>query len=309
MTATYETAAWPGRPAPALLALLAACIAALLVLSPGAAGAQAFEPTRFSVEVTGQGPDVILIPGLSTSREVWRESAGALAGEYRLHLIQVKGFGEPAGPNAEGPVLEPLVEELARYIAENQLDRPAVAGHSLGGLIAMMLGAGHPELPGKLMIVDSLPWYGAALAPAGATPESIEPQAAALRQMLVAAYGTPAAGQSNDAAIAGYVLDKSKLPLLREWTGSADTRVTGQLIYEDLVTDMRERIATIAAPLTVAYAWNTAYPDAAQADAFYREQYAALPRVRFVGIGPAAHFLMVDQPEAFQAALKDFLTR
>ena len=62
---------------------------------------------RISVEVVGQGPDVVLIPGLASSRETYRRTAERLRGRYRLHLVQVAGFaGEPAAANASGPVTE-----------------------------------------------------------------------------------------------------------------------------------------------------------------------------------------------------------
>ena len=293
---------------PRPLARLAATLLACLALALGALSASA-EPTRFSVEVSGEGPDVIFIPGLATSREVWRDAVRELGPGYRVHLVQVKGFGEPAGPNAQGPVLAPLVEELARYIADSEIERPAIVGHSLGGLIALMLGAYHPELPGKLMIVDALPWFGATVTPPGsdASVAALEPQARRMRDALVASYGTPAAGQGTDAAIAGYVFDQAKLPRLREWTAGADPRVVGQLVYEDLVTDMRQRIAGIAAPLTLVYPWNERFPTREQAEPFYRAQYAKLPQAELVGIGPAAHFVMTDQPAAFQQALHRFL--
>jgi len=310
MTRKTETAALTGRSVVPLFALLLACLYIFLSFTPRTALAQeAFSPTRFSVEIVGEGPDVIMIPGLSTTREVWRGNAEQLKSEYRLHLVQVKGFGEPAGPNADGPVLQPLVEELARYIEANHIDHPAVVGHSLGGLVALMLGADHPDLPGRLMIVDSLPWYGAAVAPAGATPETIEPQARMLRDAMAAAQGTPQAAQMTESALAGYVVDKSKLLLLREWTKDADLRVSGQLAYDDLIADMRETIAGITAPLTMVYPWNETSPTQEQADAFYRQQYAALPTAQFIGIGPAGHFLMADRPEEFQDALAAFLAK
>src|SRR6185503_16058409 len=94
------------------LALAVAC-------APGgaAAVAQGFQPTRFSVQVVGRGPEVILIPGLTSGREVWRATATSLPG-YRYHLIQVSGFaGEGARGNRAGPVVAPLADEIARYIA------------------------------------------------------------------------------------------------------------------------------------------------------------------------------------------------
>ena len=288
-----------------VLATLALLLALLFGTGPALAQEPGFTPTRFSVEVSGTGPDVIFIPGLSTSRGVWRDAAGHIGAGHRVHLVQLKGFGEPAGPNAEGPVLQPLVEELARYIADNHLDHPAVVGHSLGGLVALMLGADHPELPGRLMIVDAFPWFGVTLTQdAAADAASLEPQARALRDAMIASYGKP---QADQAQVAGYVLDQSKLPLLREWTAGADPRVTGQLVYEDVTTDLRPRLGRITAPVTMVYPWNERYPTQAQAEPFYRANYAGLAGVRFVGIGPAAHFLMTDRPEAFQAALDQFL--
>jgi pimeloyl-ACP methyl ester carboxylesterase len=292
------------RPLARLAAILLACFA--FVLGAVVAAAQ---PTRFSVEVSGEGRDVIFLPGLATSREVWREAVRELGPGYRVHLVQVKGFGEPAGPNAEGPVLAPMVEELARYIADNGLERPAVVGHSLGGLMALMLGADHPELPGKLMIVDAFPWFGVTVVPPGAqaTAASIEPQARRMRDAMVASHGTLAAREGTETAIAGYVLDQSKLPRLRGWTADADPRVVGQLVYEDLVTDWRERIGDITVPLTLIYPWNERFPTQAQAEPFYRANYAKLPQAKLVGIGPAAHFIMTDQPQAFREALEQFL--
>lgn len=289
--------------------LLLTLMLALSLPAVSAAQEQVFEPTRFSVEIVGEGPDVVFIPGLSTSREVWRDTVTALGPGHRIHLVQIKGFGEPAGPNAEGPVLDPLVAELARYIEANGIERPAVVGHSLGGLIALKLGAEYPDVPGKLMIVDALPWFGVTVAPpgSGATPATLEPQARQLRDMLVSSYGSEQPVGANQATLAGYLVDRSKLPLLVEWTANADPRVTGQLVYEDIMADSREDIAAITAPLTMVYPWNETYPMREQADAFYRQQYARLPGVTFVGIGPAAHFLMVDRPHDFHAALEAFL--
>jgi hypothetical protein len=73
---------------------------------------------RISVEVVGAGPDVILIPGLASSRETFKRTAERLKGHYRLHLIQVAGFaGEPARGNASGPVLGPTTDAISAYIA------------------------------------------------------------------------------------------------------------------------------------------------------------------------------------------------
>src|SRR5687767_12015381 len=135
--------------------LLALALASALLAAPAAAAP--FKPTRISVAVRGSGPDVILIPGLSASRGIWNSTVAAVPG-YRYHLVQVAGFaGTQAGGNAAGKVAAPVADEIARYIAAHRLDRPAIVGHSMGGSIALMVGARHPGLAGRLMVVDMLP--------------------------------------------------------------------------------------------------------------------------------------------------------
>ena len=102
--------------------------------SPRPRAAAPFKPSRISVAVRGSGPDVILIPGLSASRGIWNGTVAAVPG-YRYHLVQVAGFaGTPAGGNAAGSVAAPVADEIARYIAANRLERPAIVGHSMGGI-------------------------------------------------------------------------------------------------------------------------------------------------------------------------------
>lgn len=177
------------RHLPILALLLVALAVGCAQTAPPAVSVPGTSPLvqreRFTVEVVGEGPDVILIPGLSTPREVWAATAERLKATHRLHLVQLRGFGDPAGPNAEGPVLQPFVDDLAGYIRDAKLDRPAIVGHSMGGLAALMLESEQPTLTRRLVIVDSLPFIGTLFSP-DATVESIRPQAEGMRAMMIA---------------------------------------------------------------------------------------------------------------------------
>ena len=108
-----------------------------------------FSSDRITITTQGRGPDVILIPGLTSSPEIRDTTAAALNDAHRVHLVQVNGFaGVAAAGNAEGAVSAPVAEEIARYIREQGLERPAVIGHSMGGTIGMMLTARHPDQVG-----------------------------------------------------------------------------------------------------------------------------------------------------------------
>ena len=77
------------------VALATGGLASVVRAEPTAA-LPAFTSDRLSVEVVGQGHDVILIPGLASSREVWRATADRLKATHTVHLVQLAGFaGEP----------------------------------------------------------------------------------------------------------------------------------------------------------------------------------------------------------------------
>ena len=146
--------------------------------------ATAFASDRLSVEVIGAGPDVILIPGLASSRDVWRPLAMRLAATHRVHLVQLAGFAGQPWAHGDGPFVAPEVEEIARYIAEEGLREPAVIGHSMGGLSGLLLAQAHPDRVGRLMIVDALPFYSAMFGPA-VTPEQARPFASQAAAMIL----------------------------------------------------------------------------------------------------------------------------
>src|ERR1700712_1707631 len=107
---------------------------------------------HISVVTMGKGSPVILIPGLSSPRAVWDGVAADLAKTHRVVLVQVNGFGgDDAGANLKPGVLDGVVADLDAYIARNKLTNAAVIGHSMGGLIGMMLAKAHPGDVGKLM--------------------------------------------------------------------------------------------------------------------------------------------------------------
>jgi len=276
-------------------------LAALIALFPGAASA---EPTRFTVTVEGSGPDVILIPGLTSSRRVWDRAVAGLGGHYRVHRIQVAGFGgAPAAGNAEGPVLVPLVEELHAYIATNHL-RPAIVGHSVGGLVALMLAQRHPGDVRKAMIVDALPFYGMLFGPT-ATAQAVAPQAGALRDRI-AAMSDEAWRAQQERTAASLVASEAARPMLIEDSLASDRGVVARVLYEDMTTDMRPLLPAIRTPVTVTYGVSPAATEE-RYGSLYRSGYAALPNVRLVAVEPSYHFIMLDQPERFQALLAAFL--
>ena len=288
--------------------LIAACLsAASLPLEAQTAG---FRSERLNIVTRGQGPDVILIPGLVSHRDVWATVADTLDDRYRLHLVQVNGFaGLPADANAEGPVSAPVAEEIARYIRETKLSAPAIVGHSMGGSIGMMLAARHPQAVGRLMVVDMVPNIGALFGPPGTTPEAVRAMADQMRaKTLAETPGSPTG--SLEMMMPGMTRVETMKPKLLQYVKDSDRRTAANAFHELMVTDLTPELAKITAPTTVLYVIPpqvTGPPE--EFDARLRGMYSSLRGVTFVRIPESNHFIQYDQPERFVKEVDEFMRR
>lgn len=255
---------------------------------------------RISVEVVGRGPDVVLIPGLGSSRQVWRRTAERLRGRHRLHLVQVAGFaGAAARANARGPVVTPTVEALRAYAERAGVRRPAVVGHSLGGLMALMLAADHPEAVGRIMIVDSLAFLPELFAGADATAATATAMADGMARAMRA---VPAGAYAEQARLSALGLATAPVDQARiaTWSVASDRGVVATALRENLLADMRPRIAGLTVALSVFHTDVIA--------AVAARQYGPAAALTLVAAKPGArHFLMDDDPAGFDAALDRFL--
>lgn len=289
-----------------------ACIivlAALLVLGIAVSIARAepaYKSDRLSVEVVGQGPDVILVPGLASSREVFRPLADRLKATHRVHLVQLAGFAGEPWVHGDGPFVDPEVEALAAYVRSASLKRPAVIGHSMGGLSALLLAQRNPDLVGKVMTVDTLPFYSAMFGPT-ATAASAKPFADRMAASVLSA--SPEAFAAQQAAAAKGL---SRTPAMQEtivaWSLASDRKAVAKAISEVMTLDARPGLAAMKTPVTALYAVDAegALPPAV-VGALWMREYDALPGVKLVRVENSRHFIMTDQPEVFAKAVDGFL--
>lgn len=289
------------------LAVGSAVLATQAFAEPAAAIQTApFASDRLSVEVIGSGPDIILIPGLASSREVWRPLATRLAATHRVHLVQLAGFAGEPWSHGDGPFVAPEVEELARYIAEAGLDKPAVIGHSMGGLSGLLLAQSNPDRVGRLMIVDALPFYSALFGPT-VTVETARPVAAQLAAAMIAADEATYRAQQEQAA-QGLARDPAIREAMVAWSMASDRRAVAAAFSDVVTTDARPGLAAMATPVTALYATDAdGGPPPAMVEALWTREYSTLPGVRLIRVDGARHFIMADQPQKFADLVDAFL--
>lgn len=296
-------------------AMIGGAVLLMSVLVPASATQSLSTPSehansqRISVQTQGSGTDVILIPGLASSRDVWAGLASGLRMNHRVHLVELAGFAStPAISNPEGKVVAQATEAIAEYIRSQHIKAPVIIGHSLGGEMALMLGARHPDLVGRLMIVDALPFYTLMIDPA-ATSETATRHATTMRDWLLAQSPEQIAEFQNT-SIARLAKTESVRPALVAAGIKSDRKTVADAVYELMITDLRPELGRISAPVEVVYAYDPLFGiPAARVDAMYRQAYASAPDIHFTRIDDSFHFVMLDQPERFSSAVESFLNK
>jgi pimeloyl-ACP methyl ester carboxylesterase len=262
-----------------------------------------------SIQATGSGQPLVLIPGLATPREVWVPFVAEFARTHWVLLVQVNGFGgdQPRGNEGEG-ILPGVVADIAAFLeSEHPGQKAAVVGHSMGGVVGMMLARDHPERVDRLLVVDALPFFGSLFGPS-ATVETMRPAVDNMRRMIASGAGRSGDLSASDPAVATMSATPEGRLQVARWSRAANPEVVGQALYEDALTDLRPDLAAIArVPTTVLYAVPAEIPDRARA--LWTGEYAPAPAIRLVPVEDSMHFIMLDQPERFRTELRAFLAR
>jgi len=269
--------------------VVCACLIAMFGCEPPAPAAtpaaSEFRPTAFTVEVTGHGRPVIFIPGLGCPGAVWQDTIDHLEG-YETHVLTLAGFA--GNPRIDGELARETREQLAQYIRAHDLHAPVIVGHSLGGMIAYWLAETDPDVVGATVIVDS-----------GAAITGDKSQGATVRDMWNHASDEQYAQQVRG-IFGAMAVHRDRLAKYLDDIEKSDRTAIGDTIYETYQLDLRDHLVQIKAPVL------TVLADGSSQGAFEHDA-AAVPDHTIVVVPNTGHFVMIDDPDRFDATLDEFL--
>jgi pimeloyl-ACP methyl ester carboxylesterase len=107
--------------------------------------------TPLAHDERGSGPALVLIHGHPFSRRMWAGQLASLSNTFRVVAPDLPGYGESP---ARGATITPrgLADAVVESMDALRIERAAIAGLSLGGLVAMELGLGYPDRVAGLVL-------------------------------------------------------------------------------------------------------------------------------------------------------------
>jgi pimeloyl-ACP methyl ester carboxylesterase len=294
----------------ALVALVAmATPAHAAMLPPAPTPSASFDSGMLHVDRYGSGSqNLILIPGLGSGPWAWYGTIAHFSPKYTIYALTLAGFdGRPA--TTEAPLISAFSDDFWQMLSSHDIKSPVVIGHSLGGTLAFLLAEQHPEKLRAIIAADGLPIFPLLAGKTVDERTTIANQAAGM-------YGALSANgalsyETNFMQTIG-TDDPDLVAPTAKLEASSDPKAVAAWLQIDLITDLRPELPAISIPALEIMPYDPAVGAKAgftqdQGVAFYRSLLIGTPQATVVAIAPSKHFVMLDQPDKFYAAVQHFL--
>ena len=234
----------------------------------------------------GRGQKVIYVHGTGGNGRVWQQHISAIAAAHTPVAIDLPGHGKSAGAGFRG------VADYAHYCVELGVrlgwDQFIVAGHSLGGGVALAAALYYPQRVKGLMLIDT----GARLR---VNPAILE------NARRIAEGGDPLSTDTRVGFAPGTA--QSVVDRVRDLSADTDPAVTYKDWISDDSCDFLSRIGDLGLPaIAICGAADELTP--LKYHEYFRDH---MPNCRLAVIPDAAHWSYVEQPDAFDLIVRGFL--
>ena len=255
---------------------------------------------EIAYDVLGYGPPVILVHGTPSRSYVWRDVASKLADRFTVYIFDLLGFGE--SERREGLDVSIAAQDrlLAELLEAWGLEEPAIAGHDIGGAVALRAHL-IEEVPfNRIALIDAVvlkPWITPTTRHVKSHLDVYETMPTPVFEAIVAALLRTATHEPIDETAFAAYLEQWSSPLGRRLYLQKDA----QLDEEDTVA-FDPLLASIEIPVRIVWGEHDAWLPPTIA----HRLHGILPNTDLRILPETGHFAMEDSPGEVAGALKEF---
>ena len=259
-----------------------------------ASGSVEVDGHKVAYLVQGSGPSVVIVHGIGGRKEDFLPTVQALAEDFTVYAIDMLGFGQSA-KDLPTITIGIQVRAVQTLLAQQGISKAHLVGNSLGAWVVASLAAAHREKVDRLVLIDAA---GLKITLSGPPPVNFAPDTVAeMHTLLATVLDAPFAQTPEFAAqaLAGFKAggEAATLEKLFAAFGAPDN--------QDQPLD--DILPSITQPTLVAWGANDRLFPAVLADVVA----GGIAGSHKVLIPNASHFPQVDNPDALNAVLLDFL--
>lgn len=256
------------------------------------------DPHGTRYEVAGSGLPVVLIHGLGLNHAMWQWVTPSLTQDYRIISYDLIGHGD-SYRHPVGLAMSHFVDQLMNFVNHLELDRFAVVGFSLGGLIAEAFALAQPSRTAAVGVLHS------------AYARSDTERAAIRTRVELARTDGPTA--TIGAALerwftATFAAQQPKIvQQVREWVTANDPAsfAAAYHVLAEVDADLANQLGNIHCPTL----FLTGDEDFGNSPAMAQKAAAALPDATAVILPGLRHMALAENPSAVLGALSPFLAQ
>ena len=233
-----------------------------------------------------QGQRVLYVHGTGCDGRVWERHINAIADSHTPVAIDMPGHGQSSGSGFRGAA--DYTHYTVRLADHLGWDKFVIAGHSLGGGIALTTAIYYPDRLAGLMLIDT----GARLR---VDPNVLENS----RRLAAGEEGIPIDPRLGFAKSTS----QSLVDTINALTEETDPKVTYKDWISDDTFDCMSRVANIQTP-SIAICGDEDYFTPAKYAQFFHDR---MPNCQLQIIPQAGHWTYEEQPETFDRIVREYL--